>query len=63
MASNQMHHTSDHLAKHPARFRILIEDNEQNRYLATVLLETHGPEVTPAFDGAMGIELAGRLRP
>ena len=42
---------------------LLIEDNEQNRYLATFLLETRGYEVIPAFDGPMGIELAERVRP
>ncbi len=42
---------------------LLIEDNEQNRYLATFLLETHGYAVIGACDGAQGIELAGRLLP
>jgi two-component system, cell cycle response regulator DivK len=42
---------------------LLIEDNEQNRYLVTFLLEKQGYEVIPASDGAMGIELAGRVRP
>jgi two-component system, cell cycle response regulator DivK len=42
---------------------LLIEDNEQNRYLATFLLERRGHEVTPACDGAMGMDLAGRLLP
>lgn len=42
---------------------LLIEDNEQNRYLATFLLESNGYSVTSAFDGAMGIELAGRILP
>lgn len=42
---------------------LLIEDNEQNRYLVTFLLETHGYEVIPASDGPLGIELAGRLLP
>lgn len=37
---------------------LLIEDNEQNRYLATFLLERHGYKVVPAFDGPHGIELA-----
>ena len=30
---------------------LLIEDNDQNRYLATFLLEKHGYEVLPAVDG------------
>jgi two-component system, cell cycle response regulator DivK len=42
---------------------LLIEDNEQNRYLATFLLEKHGFEIAQAYDGAMGIELAGSILP
>ena len=42
---------------------LLIEDNEQNRYLAMFLLEKRGHEVVPASDGPLGIELAGRIRP
>ncbi len=42
---------------------LLIEDNEQNRYLATFLLEKHGFTVLSASDGPMGIEMAGRVRP
>lgn len=37
---------------------LLIEDNEQNRYLATFLLELHGYKVVHAPDGPRGIELA-----
>jgi two-component system, cell cycle response regulator DivK len=37
---------------------LLIEDNEQNRYLATFLLERHGHTVVHAPDGQTGIELA-----
>ncbi len=37
---------------------LLIEDNEQNRYLATFLLERHGYRVESAFDGPSGIALA-----
>jgi two-component system cell cycle response regulator DivK len=37
---------------------LLIEDNEQNRYLATFLLERHGYAVVSAPDGPRGIELA-----
>jgi two-component system, cell cycle response regulator DivK len=39
---------------------LLIEDNAQNRYLATFLLEAHGFEVAAAADGRAGIELACR---
>ena len=42
---------------------LLIEDNEQNRYLATFLLEQHGYKVVHAFDGRNGIELARGLAP
>jgi two-component system, cell cycle response regulator DivK len=42
---------------------LLIEDNEQNRYLTTFLLEGRGYKVTAAVDGALGVELAGRLLP
>jgi two-component system cell cycle response regulator DivK len=42
---------------------LLIEDNEQNRYLATFLLERHGFEVHAAHDGPTGIEMARTLRP
>lgn len=37
---------------------LLIEDNEQNRYLVTFLLERLGHQVTPAFDGPAGIAAA-----
>ena len=42
---------------------LLIEDNEQNRYLATFLLEKHGYSVACASDGRSGIEMARALRP
>lgn len=42
---------------------LLIEDNEQNRYLATFLLERHGYQVVPAADGPRGVELARELAP
>jgi CheY-like chemotaxis protein len=42
---------------------LLIEDNEQNRYLATFLLEQHGHSVVAASDGPRGIELARASRP
>ena len=40
---------------------LLIEDNEQNRYLATFLLERNGYRVVSAIDGPSGIELAKTL--
>ncbi len=42
---------------------LLIEDNEQNRYLLTFLLEQRGHRVTEAMDGPAGIELARVRRP
>jgi two-component system, cell cycle response regulator DivK len=42
---------------------LLIEDNEQNRYLVTFLLERHGFEVVSAEDGARGIEAARAFTP
>ena len=42
---------------------LLIEDNEQNLYLATFLLEQNGFNVGPARSGPEGIELAGRTQP
>lgn len=42
---------------------LVIEDNEQNLYLARFLLEQHGFEVAAARDGPAGLELARRLRP
>lgn len=37
---------------------LLIEDNEQNRYLLTFLLEKSGYKVLSAADGVRGIEAA-----
>ena len=37
---------------------LLIEDNEQNRYLTTFLLERHGHVVIPASNGVQGIAAA-----
>ncbi len=42
---------------------ILIEDNAQNRYLVTYLLERAGHEVVSAESGPAGIDLADRIRP
>ncbi len=42
---------------------LLIEDNEQNRYLATFLLEEQGFAVIHAADGPTGLDLASRERP
>lgn len=42
---------------------LLIEDNEQNRYLATFLLEAAGFTVVSAVDGPQGIHLAASVVP
>lgn len=42
---------------------LLIEDNAQNSYLTTFLLESKGFAVVTACDGATGIELAKQTVP
>ncbi len=42
---------------------LLIEDNEQNCYLATFLLQAHGFQVVEAHDGPEGISLAASVAP
>jgi CheY-like chemotaxis protein len=42
---------------------LIIEDNEQNLYLATFLLEANGYEIVQARNGTEGIELAARVLP
>lgn len=42
---------------------LLIEDNAENRYLATFLLTKRGHEVVTAQSGPEGIELAARIAP
>ncbi|HVT73073.1 MAG TPA: response regulator [Lacunisphaera sp.] len=42
---------------------LLIEDNEQNRYLVTFLLEQSGYAVVSAATGPLGIKLAGEIAP
>jgi two-component system cell cycle response regulator DivK len=42
---------------------LLIEDNEQNRYLVTFLLEKSGYTVVAAADGPSGIEAARAFVP
>jgi two-component system cell cycle response regulator DivK len=45
------------------RTALLIEDNEQNRYLTTFLLERHGYRVVSAPDGPRGVESARAAPP
>ncbi len=42
---------------------LLIEDNEQNRYLVTYLLQARGWEVAHAADGPAGLALAAAATP
>jgi two-component system, cell cycle response regulator DivK len=42
---------------------LLIEDNEQNRYLTRFLLERHGYTVVTAVDGRQGVDLAQSVQP
>lgn len=42
---------------------LIIEDNEQNLYLLTFIVEKHGYEVSAARDGKEGIEIAQRVKP
>lgn len=42
---------------------LLIEDNAQNRYLATFLLEQAGYQVVAASDGPQGLAMAETVQP
>jgi two-component system, cell cycle response regulator DivK len=42
---------------------LIIEDNEQNLYLATFLLEHQGMTIFAARSGSEGIEMALKIRP
>lgn len=42
---------------------LLIEDNPQNLYLETFLLERHGYKVVPVQDGASAVKRAAELVP
>lgn len=42
---------------------LLIEDNAENRYLVTFLLQQHGFTVVPAESGLRGLELAAIIAP
>jgi CheY-like chemotaxis protein len=42
---------------------LLVEDNENNRYLAQFLLEREGFAVTTAFNGKQALEAARRDKP
>jgi two-component system cell cycle response regulator DivK len=42
---------------------LVIEDNEQNLYLVTFILEKHGYEVIQARNGEEGIEIAKKKSP
>jgi len=42
---------------------LIIEDNEQNLYLVSFILEKHGYEVFAARDGQEGISMAVSIKP
>ena len=42
---------------------LLVEDNEQNRYLTSFLLVGRGHEVIAATSGSIALELAGEVMP
>lgn len=42
---------------------LVIEDNEQNRYLVSYLLEKHGYEVVCATDGQRGLDMVNSVSP
>ena len=42
---------------------LIIEDNEQNMYMLTYLLESNNYEVLQSFSGADGITLAKKNKP
>lgn len=42
---------------------LIIEDNEQNLYLLSFIVESKGYEVSAARDGKEGIEMAERIKP
>jgi CheY-like chemotaxis protein len=42
---------------------LVIEDNEQNMYLTTFILEKHGYTVYQALSGQEGLELVGQIEP
>jgi two-component system, cell cycle response regulator DivK len=46
-----------------SRTLLLIEDNEQNRYLVTYLMQSRGWEVIHAADGPSGIDKAREFKP
>lgn len=42
---------------------LVIEDNQQNMYLTTFMLERHGHQVIQAWDGQQGIQMAALTLP
>lgn len=42
---------------------LIIEDNENNMYLTTFLLENSGHNVSQAYDGKDGVKLAKEIQP
>jgi two-component system cell cycle response regulator DivK len=46
-----------------AKTILVIEDNQQNMYLTTFILEKQGHKVIQAWDGRQGIEAATKIAP
>ncbi len=42
---------------------LLVEDNQDNRYLLKILLEDNGYRVFEAETGSKGVEMAARIKP
>jgi len=61
-AANTTRQQTTHEENRKSRI-LIIEDNEQNLYLITFILQQHGHEVFQARDGREGIRLATQLEP
>lgn len=51
------------MGKNMSQKILIIEDNDQNLYMMTFLLEAHGFEIIAARDGKTGVALANQINP
>jgi CheY-like chemotaxis protein len=51
------------MGKNMSQKILIIEDNDQNLYMMTFLLEAHGFEIIAARDGKTGVALANQMNP
>jgi CheY-like chemotaxis protein len=51
------------MGKNMSQKILIIEDNDQNLYMMTFLLEAHGFEIIAARDGKAGVVLANQINP